>query len=168
MNHLRNKLRWMSETALLSTLITLSGAIKIPGFMPGTEFQLSAPLAVSICSVFGFTQYISAGILSSMAGLILGTQNLLNVYIAFLFRLTVGIVLTCFGTSRLVVVIAGPLGSAAARLALAGVLGKGALPLLVAAIPGMVYTAMAAWPLVLIIRRCKTQTEKVLRNAVQR
>ncbi len=168
MNNMRINVRWMAETALLSTLITVTGAIKIPGLVPGTEFQLSAPLAVAICAVFGFTKYITAGILSSIAGLVLGTQNLLNISIALIFRLTVGIVLGCFGTAWPVVVIAGPLGSTAARLALAVMLGKAAIPLLVAAIPGMVYTTLAAWPLTQILKRCKTKTEAVLTNAVQR
>lgn len=44
----------LCETALLAVLIAISGSFKIPGFVPGTEFQLSAPIAVAICGVFGF------------------------------------------------------------------------------------------------------------------
>ena len=39
----------------------MSGSFKIPGLVPGTEFQLSAPIAVAICGVFGFKKYIIAG-----------------------------------------------------------------------------------------------------------
>lgn len=161
------KTRRLTETALLTTLITISGAIKLPGLLPGTEFQLSAPLAVAICSVFGFTKYITAGILSSLLGLILGTQTLLNVGIAMIFRLVVGICVTVFGTSWPVVVVAGPLGSSVARLALGGILGKGVVPLLLTAVPGMVYTALSAWPLTLLLKKVKTQTERVIQS-VQR
>ena len=36
-------------TALLAVLIAVSGTFRIPGIVPGTEFQLSAPIAVAIC-----------------------------------------------------------------------------------------------------------------------
>jgi len=162
-----NKTKALTETALLVTLITISGAIKIPGLIPGTEFQLSAPLAVAICGVFGFTKYITAGILASAVGLILGTQTLLNVGIAMIFRVVVGICLAAFGTSWPVLVAAGPLGSSVARLALGSILGKAAVPLLLAAVPGMVYTALTAWPLTLLLKRVKVQTERVVQS-VQR
>jgi hypothetical protein len=161
------KTKALTETALLVTLITISGAIKIPGLFPGTEFQLSAPLAVAICAVFGFSKYITAGILSSLIGLILGTQTILNVGIAMIFRVVVGVCLAAFGTSWPVLVVAGPLGSAVARLALGGILGKAAVPLVLAAVPGMVYTALTAWPLALLLRRVKVQTERVVQS-VQR
>jgi len=163
-----NKTRWITEIGLLAALITVTGAVKLPGLLPGTEFQLSAPLAVAICAVFGFAKYIIAGILSSVIGLVLGTQNLLNVFIAMVFRVTVGGILGVLGTSWPVVAIAGPIGSATARLAMGGLLGKAVIPLLMAAIPGMVYTAVAAWPLTLMLKKVKTQTEKVLVNALQR
>lgn len=162
-----NKTRTLTETALLVTLITISGAIKIPGLFPGTEFQLSAPLAVAICGVFGFTQYMTAGVIASVIGLILGTQTLLNVVIAMIFRIVVGICLAALGTSWPVLVLAGPLGSSVARLALGGILGKAAVPLLLAAVPGMVYTALTAWPLTVLLRRVKLQTERVIQG-VQR
>ena len=94
-------IRFLTETALLGALITITGAIKLPGLLPGTEFQLSAPLAVAICAAFGFKKYIIAGILSSAVGLLLGTQTLFNVYVAMIFRLVVGGVLSCGGTSGL-------------------------------------------------------------------
>ena len=40
-------------------MITVLGAIKIPNIIPGIEFQLSAPLAVAICAVFGFKNILS-------------------------------------------------------------------------------------------------------------
>ncbi|HAK74523.1 MAG TPA: hypothetical protein DCP36_15000 [Sporomusaceae bacterium] len=163
-----NNVRTLTETALLVALISVTGAVKLPGLVPGTEFQLSAPLAVAICAVFGFKRYIIAGILASAISLALGTSNLLNVFIAMVFRLTVGGLLTAFGTSWPVVSLAGPVGSAVARLALGGLLGKAAIPLVLAAIPGMVYTAFAAWPLTMLLGRVKRQTEKVVNHAIQR
>jgi len=164
---MENKTRMLTETALLTALITVTGAIKLPGFIAGTEFQLSAPLAVAICGVFGFRTYITAGVLSSLIGLILGTQMMLNVFIAMVFRVTVGIVIGVFGTSWPVLTIAGPLGSMVARLSLAGFVGQAVIPLLLAALPGMLYTALAAWPLTLLLSRVKTQTERVM-HLVQR
>lgn len=163
-----NRTRWITEIGLLAALITVTGAVKLPGLIPGTEFQLSAPLAVAICAVFGFVKYITAGILSSVIGLVLGTQNFLNVFIAMVFRVVVGLVLSVLGTSWPVIAIAGPVGSAVARLAMGGLLGKAVIPLLAAAVPGMVYTAVAAWPLTLMLKKVKTQTEKVLTHALQR
>lgn len=164
---MENKTRMLTETALLTALITVTGAIKLPGFIPGTEFQLSAPLAVAVCAVFGFTKYLTAGVLSSLIGLILGTQTILNVFIVMVFRITVGMVIGIFGTSWPVLALAGPLGSSAARLSLGGILGKAVIPLLIAAVPGMIYTAIAAWPLTLLLKRVKVQTEKVI-HVIQR
>ena len=163
-----SRTRQIAETGLLAAFIAVTGAVKLPGLFPGTEFQLSAPLAVAICAVFGFTQYIVAGMIASLIGLILGTQNLLNVAIAMVFRLTVGGLLSTLGTSWPVVAMAGPIGSAVARLSLSAFIGKAALPLLLAALPGMVYTALAAWPLTVLLRRVRAQAGKVVRYAVQR
>ena len=160
--------RWLTETALLTALIAVTGAVKLPGIFPGTEFQLSAPLAVAICAVFGFTKYITAGVLASVLGLMLGTQNLIHVLIAMIFRLTVGGLLLTLGNSWLVVTVAGPIGSAVARLALGGIIGKAALPLILAAAPGMLYTAVAAWPLAELLKRVKAQTERTIAHVVQR
>lgn len=162
------KTRWLIETALLASLITVTGAFKIPGLLPGTEFQLSAPLAVAICTVFGFAKYMTAGLISSLIGLILGTQNVFNVAIALIFRLTVGLILALFGLNKPTIILAGPAGSLIARLAMSLILGKAAIPLAIAALPGMAYTAIAVWPLVMLLRRVKNHTEKVLSNVVQR
>lgn len=164
---MENKTRMLTETALLTALITMTGALKLPGFIPGTEFQLSAPLAVAICGVFGFTKYMTAGVLSSLIGLILGTQTILNVLIALIFRVTVGMLIRVCGTSWPVLTLAGPLGSSVARLALGGVLGKAVIPLLLAAVPGMIYTGLAAYPLTKLLLRIKVQTERVI-HSVQR
>lgn len=162
------KTRTVTDLALLTALITITGAIKIPSFIAGAEFQLSAPLAVAICAVYGFSSYITAGILSSLIGLILGLQNILNVSIAMVFRLTVGGLLCLLGTSRPVLMIAGPIGSALARLPLGLWIGQAIIPLLAAALPGMAFTAAAAVPLTRLLQRVKIQTEKVIHYAVQR
>lgn len=43
----------MCRTALLAAFIAVSGSFKIPSLIPGSEFQLSAPVAVSACGIFG-------------------------------------------------------------------------------------------------------------------
>lgn len=40
-------------------LLFISGLFKIPSPIPGTEFQLSAPLAISIGRIRGFLHYPS-------------------------------------------------------------------------------------------------------------
>ena len=66
------KMHDLTTTALLAVLILLSGSMKIPSPVAGGEFQLSAPIAVLICALFGFKRYIWAGILaSSLSGPVL-------------------------------------------------------------------------------------------------
>ncbi|MDF2501253.1 MAG: hypothetical protein K0Q77_1967 [Anaerosporomusa subterranea] len=152
---MQNRVRWTTEVSLLAAFITITGTFKLPGLIPGTEFQLSAPLAVAICVVFGFAKYITAGMLASVVGMILGTQSLINLFIAMVFRVVVGLVIIAAGRSLPVVVMAGPVGSIAARLALGGIIGKAAWPLVIAALPGMVFTAVAAWPLTCLFSKIK-------------
>lgn len=99
-------------------MISILGSIKIPNIIPGIEFQLSAPLAVAICSVFGFKKYIISGILSSVICLALGTQNILNVAIAMQFRLIVGLLLYLAQNHLYMIIFAGPIASLIARFSL--------------------------------------------------
>lgn len=48
---MRYKTSTLCEIAILVAMISILGSIKIPNIIPGIEFQLSAPLAVAICSV---------------------------------------------------------------------------------------------------------------------
>lgn len=86
-----SKIRQLSEIALLAAFIAISGTFKLPSFIPGSEFQLSAPIAVAVCGVFGIKKYLLAGLLASTAGLLLGTQTIFNVLIAMLFRIVVAL-----------------------------------------------------------------------------
>ncbi|WP_298563839.1 hypothetical protein [uncultured Phascolarctobacterium sp.] len=138
------KIRAISEIALLAAFIAVSGAFKLPSFIPGSEFQLSAPLAVAICGVFGIKKYLLAGLLASAGGLLLGTQTIFNVLIAMLFRIVVALLYAVLGKSKVFYLLSGPLASAAARLALSLVIGKAVYPLLAAALPGMIFTALTA------------------------
>ena len=158
--------RYMTTTALLASLIAVSGSLKVPGILPGTEFQLSAPIAVAICAVYGFRQYFIAGVLASSITLILGTQTIFNVAIALLFRVTVGLVLVVGGTSFVPVVIAGPLGSFVARLCLIIIMEQAVWAVILSAVPGMVYTALTAWPLTVVLRKIVAKTEGSLTRAL--
>lgn len=149
--------RTLTKIALLAAFITVSGAIKIPSIVAGTEFQLSAPIAVAICYVFGLKVYLLSGMLSSLLGLILGTQNLFNIAIALVFRLMVALVLFTVGRNKFSLVIAGPIASATARLTLSLFVDKLAYALIVAAIPGMIYTAVLSIPLALVLERVKKE-----------
>lgn len=135
--------RDLTTTALLSVLILLSGAAKIPSPIAGGEFQLSAPIAVLICACFGFKKYITAGFIASILGMMLGTSTILNVLIAMTFRIVAGGSIALFGAHWPVVVISGPVGSLAARVLLAQITGVSWTLLAAAALPGMIFTAVA-------------------------
>ncbi|WP_102692199.1 hypothetical protein [Rummeliibacillus pycnus] len=137
----------LAQIALLASFIAISGSIKIPIGIPGSEFQLSAPIAVAIVAVFGFKRYILAGILASLILFLLGIHNLFNVEIAMTFRIVAGGLVALFGTSFPVLMLAGPIGTAAARMVLAFTLDIPSGPLLLTAIPGMIFTAATVLPL---------------------
>lgn len=136
--------RTLSRVALLAVLITVSALFKIPSFIPGMEFQMSAPVAVATCAVFGVKMYLTAGIISSAVGLLLGFQTVLNVGIALLFRMVVALVFLFTGPNRFFYLFSGPLGTFTARLALSFVVGKAAWGLVAAAMPGMIFTLLTA------------------------
>ena len=132
----------MTTTALLAVLILLSGSLKIPSPVIGGEFQLSAPIAVLICALFGFKRYFIAGVLASLLGMMLGIHTIFSVIIQMTFRLAAGGVMALFGTNLLTVIISGPLGTLLARLVMWQVTGVSWLVLTAA--PGMVFTAVGA------------------------
>ena len=87
----------MCQTALLAAFIAVSGSFKIPSLIPGSEFQLSAPVAVAACGIFGIKKYLTAGIAASAICLILGTQNVFNVLIALSFRAVIAVMFAFMG-----------------------------------------------------------------------
>ena len=93
-----------------------------PSPIPGTEFQLSAPLAISIGRIRGFLHYLTIGIIASIIGMILGLQTIYNVIIAMVYRIVAGLILTVLKKDPLALIIAGPAGTFAARLVLATIL----------------------------------------------
>lgn len=134
----------MCQTALLAAFITVSGSFKIPSLIPGSEFQLSAPVAVAACGIFGIKKYLAAGIAASAICLILGTQNVFNVLIALSFRAVIAVMFAFMGSSKAFYIIAGPVASALSRLVLALFVDKAVYALIAAAVPGMIFTAFAA------------------------
>ncbi|MFC3884545.1 hypothetical protein ACFOU2_13940 [Bacillus songklensis] len=149
----------LAQIALLASFIAITGAIKVPTGIPGSEFQLSAPIAVAIAAVFGFKRYITAGIIASLILFLLGMHNLLNIEIAMVFRIVAGGLVALLGPSLPVLMLAGPIGSVAARWALALSLSIPAGPLLLAALPGMVFTALTVWPLKQLFEKISEKTE---------
>lgn len=144
----RGKAGEISLIALLAAVLLTAGSFKIPSPFFGGEFQLSAPLAVLMCAFFGFRRYLFAGIGASLAGLALGLATPYNIVVAMVFRMVAGAVV-CLGSRRLAaLIIAGPLGTAAARFVLAPILGVDFPILLAAAVPGMIMTAAAVFVLV--------------------
>lgn len=143
----------LCQTALLAAFIAVSGSIKLPSVIPGSEFQLSAPIAVAVCGIFGIKKYLTAGIAASAICLILGTQNFLNVLIALSFRAVIALIFAFTGSSRFFYIAAGPVASALSRLVLALFAGKAIYALLAAALPGMIFTAFAAPCIAAVLKR---------------
>ena len=146
------KTREMTATALLATLLAVFGMFKLPSIIPGCEFQLSAPFAVCIAACFGF-RYLKIGILASAINLILGTHTVVNVSIAMIFRLVAGGTLAIFGVNPVTIVVSGPLGTVVGRVVLGGISGTDPLALIVAAVPGMVFTAVGAAVMYPVMKR---------------
>ncbi len=130
--------------AILSSVIFITGLIKIPSIVPGFEFQLSAPVAVAICAVFGFRKYITAGIIASIIALFIGAANINNIIVAMSFRIAVGAVISLIGINPMTIIISGPIGTAFARFILSIILGVSYIPLLGSAVIGMIFTAITS------------------------
>lgn len=109
------KIRTLTETAVLGVLLFVSGLFRLPSPLPGSEFQLSAPLAAAICGVFGFRIYLAAGILASALTLLTGGGTVFHILIAMVYRLTVGAAFGILGPSAWFFFLAGPAGTLAAR-----------------------------------------------------
>ena len=152
------KTRELSIIGLLSIVLSISGAFKLPGIIPGTEFQLSAPIAIGISVCFGFKRYFLAGLISSIISLLLGTHTIINVAISIIFRIVAGGLIHMLGTSAIVVILAGPIGTIIARIVLGILIGKGVVPLIIAAMPGMLYTSVFSWPVSKLILKVKALT----------
>lgn len=147
--------RGISETALLSVLIAVSGFFKIPGFVPGSEFQMSAPIAVAVCGVYGVKKYIVAGLIASGLSLALGTHTFFNVLVAMTFRLVVALTWTFLGSGKIFYTFSGPMGTIAARGVVALLLGKGFYALAAAAFPGIIFTMATSCFFAKLLRHCR-------------
>ena len=152
---MKNAMRTKDITtmALLATILAILGTFKLPGIVPGTEFQLSAPFAVCIAACFGFKKYFKIGILASLINYMLGTHTIINITVAMVFRVVAGGFISLIGTNPITLLVGGPLGTAAGRLVLAPIMGVSPLPLLLAALPGRFYTAAGAMLLYPLMKR---------------
>ena len=138
------KTRSVVQDSIWVVLLFISGLFKIPSPIPGTEFQLSAPLAVSIGRIRGFLRYLTIGIVASIIGILLGLQTIYNVLVAMVYRIVAGLILTIIKKVPWALIIAGPMGTFVARLVLSRIMNVPWQPLVLAAIPGMIFTAVTA------------------------
>ena len=138
------KIRRMSLIAVLAAVISVSGMLKIPSPIPGGEFQMSAPIAVTIAMLFGFKIYITAGIISSIASLMIGTATFYSVIIAMTFRVVVGLVIYLAGVNKLSMIVSGPLGTFTARMVLHFITKNPFIPLVLGAVPGIIFTMITS------------------------
>lgn len=158
-------IRKIAVDGLLTAILFILGMIKIPSFLPGAEFQLSAGYAVCICYMVGFYRYLGIGICSSLLQLALGTHTIWNVLIAMVFRIVAGMIVTGFRKYRLSVYLAGPIGTMAGRIVLAAILKVPVWPLLAAAAPGMIFTVVMVAVLLPICKGFKKEgLQNVKRN----
>ena len=154
---MNNKVKEMTLISMLSVIIAISGTFKLPGIIPGTEFQLSAPIAIGICATFGFKRYMVSGIIASCINLIMGTHTILNVILAMTFRIVGGGIIGILGQSLIIVSIAGPIGTVFGRIVMSWITSAPLKVLLVAAIPGMIYTLLSSYLIYKLI-------EKIIKN----
>lgn len=151
------KTKNLTMNAVLAAVLAVLGMVKFPGIIPGTEFQLSAPFAVSIAAYFGFIRYMKIGIVASMVNLLLGTHSVLNVVTAMVFRLVVGMVFAVFKVNKATLAVSGPMGTFCARLVLSAILQVNPWVLIAGAIPGMVLTVIAVCIMYPIMKKvCST------------
>lgn len=153
-----NKTRELTIISLLSVIIAISGTFKLPGLIPGTEFQMSAPIAIGICATFGFKRYISSGIIASFINLLMGTHTILNVIVAMTFRIVGGGLIGILGTSILVVTIAGPIGTFVGRIVMSFITGTQLKALLISASVGIFYTAISSYLVYKLIKKIAMHT----------
>ncbi|MBS6508817.1 MAG: hypothetical protein KH369_11520 [Paraclostridium bifermentans] len=153
-----NRIRELTLISLLSVIIAISGIIKLPGLIPGTEFQMSAPIAIGICATFGFKRYIFSGIIASCINLLMGTHTILNVIVAMIFRLVGGGLIGIFGNGIIVVTTAGPVGTIFGRVVMSFITGVPVKALIISAFIGMLYTAMLSYITFKLIKRITIKT----------
>lgn len=150
---MNNKSREITLVALLAVIIAISGTFKIPGIIPGTEFQMSAPIAIGICATFGFKRYITAGVIASFINLVMGTHTILNVIVAMVFRIVAGGIIGYLGTSLIIISIAGPIGTIIGRIVMSFIVGTQLKVLVLSALPGMIYTMISSYFIYKVIER---------------
>lgn len=138
-----NFVQKLTLDAMLTAILVILGMIKLPSLFPGAEFQLSAPYAVCLAAAVGFKRYLGIGICASLIQLALGTHTIWNVFIAMVFRVVAGMIVTIWKDKKVALVLAGPIGTGVARIILAAILHTPAFPLLIAALPGMIFTAIS-------------------------
>ncbi|WP_042277740.1 hypothetical protein [Faecalimicrobium dakarense] len=155
---MNNKTKEITLVALLSIIIAISGTFKLPGLIPGTEFQMSAPIAIGICATFGFKKYITSGIIASFINLIMGTHTILNVVVAMVFRVVAGGIISYLGTGILIVSLVGPIGTFVGRLVMSFIVGTPLKALVIAATPGMIYTLLSSYSIYKVIKSIVEKT----------
>ena len=134
----------MATDGIMSVLLLVTGILRLPSLIPGAEFQLSAPFAVSIAKNLGFKRYLIIGIVASTCGFLLGLQNIFNITIAMIYRIVAGSIVSIWKNRKIALVVSGPCGTLVSRIVLAFLLHTDMWLLILYALPGMIFTAMAA------------------------
>ncbi len=150
----KNKLSSKDITliATLAVILRISGTFALPALIPGTEFFLSAPIALAIAGVFGYRIYFYSSSISCLVGFIMGL-TVLNCIVVLLFAWIVVGICRIFGNSLVVLGIAGPTASITSRLVQSVILGVPPLPLVLSVLPGVIFTVICYIPCYKILWR---------------
>lgn len=154
----KTPIKILTTDALMTALLILTGMIKLPSFVPGAEFQLSAPFAIYIVTLLGFKRYLGIGVCASCIQLMLGTHTILNVIIAMAFRIIAGTIVTVFPNRKIGMLIAGPLGTTGARIILAQIIHIPVASVIGAAVPGMLFTVVCVYLFLPVLKRLENTT----------
>lgn len=138
--------------AIFALVLRGAGMFALPGIIPGTEFFLSAPVALAIARVFGCKIYFFASTISCFMGYLMGMTVVGCVRVA-LFAWTVVAFCVLFGNSVPVLGIAGPSGTMFARWVIAVATNVPYAPLFLAALPGAIYTLVFYIPCIKVLER---------------
>lgn len=155
--------------AFFAVILRVAGMFALPGVIPGTEFFLSAPVALAIAKVFGCKIYFFASTISCILGFFMG-MNLIGCFRVALFAWTVVFFCVIFGNSIPVLGIAGPSGTMFARYLIAVLTNVPFFPLFAAAVPGAIYTVLCYIPCIKLLEKLvislKIQERQVVNTGI--
>lgn len=154
------KIREISEIALLAAFIAVSGAFKLPSFIPGSEFQLSAPIAVAICGVLA--SKISTCRYSGLCRRFTpGYANYFQRPYCNAFSNSRCLIICSFRKNQNLLPVIRTCRFLRSTSCTQSFIGKAVYPLLAAALPGMIFTALTSGLFASVLEKTLNLTKRV-------